>query len=171
MFRHAAVILLAAVSVYAMASAGIQARSIPGVDVIVKPQPGNATVARSTTDPNGKFTLSGLAAGSYTLTFTILAAQQVPEQTMGKTYSDSKSNTAARSRVGAEELFAFQGWPYEILLAAPGVTFGEAKISKVRSAIVIEIAFTVTGNGTVSISGTAQSNEVAVPPSGVPSNH
>lgn len=170
MFKIVGVVLLVAVSAYAVVLAGVQARSIPGVDVIVKKNPGSANSSKTTTDANGKFTLNGLDAGSYTLTFTILAAQQVPEQTTGKTYTDSKSNTAARTSVGSEDLFTFKGWPYEFRLKSAGVTYGTGTITKIRSAIVIEIPITVTGNGTIAISGIVQSNEVIPPPSETPSS-
>jgi Carboxypeptidase regulatory-like domain len=44
------------------------AKSIPGVDVIVKKNPGGS-VRSVTSDAEGAFTVRGLEAGSYTLTF------------------------------------------------------------------------------------------------------
>ncbi len=78
-----------AIFIVTVAQAG-SVRPIKGVDVIVKKNPGNSSARTVTSDADGAFTVRGLEAGSYTLTFN-----PCPYAT-GKNYNASKSNTVTR---------------------------------------------------------------------------
>ena len=75
-------------------------QGIPAVDVVLRKNPGGGYSGNARTGQDGKFNLGYLAPGVYSITLDISAngADQLESQ-MAKTYSNSKSNTAARAMV------------------------------------------------------------------------
>lgn len=73
----------------AAAEAG-SVKPVRGIDVIVEKHPGNTAARMVTTDGDGVFSLGGLEAGSYTLTFNPCP------RTNAKTGNSSKSNAVTR---------------------------------------------------------------------------
>jgi hypothetical protein len=116
----------------------LMSKSIPGVDVIVKKNPGGANSARSAKTTADGFIFSNLPSGTYQLT---LKAPQVSQARMGKveylivlqqfepgsnptakTYTDSKSNTA-RVPIGKTEV----GFEFAVEPAAQNAGINKSK--------------------------------------------
>jgi hypothetical protein len=78
-------------------------QGIPDVGVVLKKKPGGQAAGNYRTGGDGKFNLGYLTPGVYSLTLNISAdgADEL-EAEMARTYSNSKSNTAARAMVVLE---------------------------------------------------------------------
>lgn len=154
MFRNV-VITLFAVLLLQGSVWGAPGDGIGGVNVGIRKKPGRGYLSSAQTDASGNFTFADLAAGSYTLIFTIAKAQQVVDPT-GKSFYESRSNTA--NRVGVAFVFEWTSWPYTISVSTSGVTSRMGTISMSGSNVIVTIDFDVApvGGNNVTITGTAR---------------